>query len=105
MTFQPIRKRSYRGPDGVMCDQSEAVGADGIVKSGYSVSVGVMAADSVPPGVTPVRDTPTEDDQAHARYVERMSKRAPATAKAPADPAPAEGHSGYLARMTTKKGA
>ena len=95
----------YYDRDGNRVPRHLAVGSNGIVKSGYSVSVGVMAADSVPPGVTPVRDTPTEDDQAHARYVERMSKRAPATAKAPADPAPAEGHSSYLARMTNKKGA
>jgi hypothetical protein len=95
----------YYDRDGNRVPRHLAVGSNGIVKSGYSVSVGVMAADSAAPGMTPVRDTPTEDDQAHARYVERMSKRAPAAAKAPADPAPAEGHSSYLARMTNKKGA
>lgn len=81
-----------------------AVDAAGVCLPGVTVSVALTATDSAPTGLL-IRDTPTEDDQAHARYVERMSKRAPATAKAPADPAPAEGHSGYLARMTTKKGA
>ncbi len=75
MTFQSTYKRkSYRGPDGLICDQSEAVGSDGIVKSGYSVSISVMAADSA----TIVRDTPlTDGEQAEARafqaYVARMT--------------------------------
>ena len=84
-----------------------AVDAAGVCLPGVTVSVGVMAADSVPPGVTPVRDTPTEDDQAHAGYVARMkTKRAAPPAKAPADPAPLEGHAAYLSRMTRRaKGA
>lgn len=75
MTFQSnYKQKSYRGPDGLICDQSEAVGSDGIVKSGYSVSISVMAADSA----TIVRDTPlTDGEQAEARafqaYVARMT--------------------------------
>jgi hypothetical protein len=102
MTFQPIRKRSYRGPDGLMCDQSEAVGPDGIVKSGYSVSIGVMAADSVPPGMTIVLDT----DAAHAGYVSRMTTKraAPRPTDAPPVAAPGEGtaHSDYVRRMARR---
>ena len=79
MTFQFTHKRkSYRGPDGLTCDQSEAVDANGLVKSGYSVAVNIMAADTAAPSAIIVRDTPlTDGEQAEAKafaaYVARMS--------------------------------
>ena len=112
MTFTPNSKRSktYRGPDGLMCDQSEAVDAKGIVKSGYSVAVGVMAADSAAPGAIVVNDTPSKPTDAQAGYVNRMTKRKVAPTAADASLASAADgsatHSAYVARFNrTRKGA
>ncbi len=83
-----------------------AVDAAGVCLPGVTVSVALTAADSAPTGLL-VRDTPTDADAAHAGYVARMkTKRAAPPAKAPADPAPLEGHAAYLSRMTRRaKGA
>lgn len=67
----------YYDRDGNRVARHLAVGADGIVKSGFSVAVGVMAADSAAPSAIIVRDTPlTDGEQAEAKafaaYVARM---------------------------------
>ena len=83
-----------------------AVGANGIVKSGFSVSVGVMAADSATPGTIVVHDAPSKANDAHEGYVTRMTKRKGGQTAADAIPAKDEGsaHKGYLARMTARPG-
>ena len=83
-----------------------AVDAAGVCLPGVTVSVALTATDSAPTGLL-IRDTPTDADAAHAGYLARMkTKRAAPPAKAPADPAPLEGHAAYLSRMTRRaKGA
>ena len=94
--------KMYYDRDGNRVPRHLAVGSNGIVKSGYSVSVGVMAADSAAPGMTPVRDTPSKPTDAYDAYLARMTKRGakPAT---DAIPATAEGHDAYVARMKRAK--
>lgn len=87
-----------------------AVDAKGCVKSGFSVAVGVMAADSAAPGAIVVNDTPSKPTDAQVGYVNRMTKRKGAPTAADASLASAADgsatHSAYVARFNrTKKGA
>lgn len=97
--------RFYFDSEGNRVPRHLAVGANGIVKSGYSVSVGVMAADSAAPGAIVVNDTPSKPADAYDAYLARMTKRG-AKPAADAIPATDEGsaHKGYLARMTARPG-
>lgn len=102
--------RYYYDSEGNRVPRHLAVGANGIVKSGYSVSVGVMAADSAAPGAIVVNDTPSNPTDAQAGYVNRMTKRKGAPTAADASLASAADgsatHSAYVARFNrTKKGA
>lgn len=102
----------YYDRDGNRVARHLAVGADGIVKSGFSVAVGVMAADSVAPSAIIVRDTPptageTAEDAAFAKYAARHN-RAPRDAdKAPTVPATDEqaAFEAYASRFTARKDA
>lgn len=95
----------YYDRDGNRVPRHMAVDAKGFVKSGFSIAVAVMAADSAAPGSILVHDTPSKPTDAYDGYLTRMTRKG-GQAAADAIPAKDEGsaHAGYLARMTARPG-